>query len=79
MSLDGNEAVEHLVKAQELAKAKAELESDVLRADENTSARAQERLAQLAFAPGHPYRLPGRAAKLQSLGVLGVSELIPRP
>jgi zinc protease len=61
--------------AAELAKAKAELENDVLRADDDTSARAQERLAELAFAPGHPYRLPGRAAKLQSLGALGVTEL----
>ncbi|MEO8311308.1 MAG: pitrilysin family protein [Caldimonas sp.] len=61
--------------AAELAKAKAELENDVLRADDDTSARAQERLAQLAFAPDHPYRPPGRAAKLQSLGALGVAEL----
>src|SRR5205823_8057588 len=32
--------------AAELTKAKAELENDVLRADDDTSARAQERLAQ---------------------------------
>ncbi|HEX7437340.1 MAG TPA: insulinase family protein, partial [Caldimonas sp.] len=61
--------------AAELAKAKAELENDVLRADDDTSARAQERLAQLAFAPGHPYYPVGRAAKLQGLGALGVTEL----
>jgi len=59
----------------ELAKAKAELENDVLRADDSTSARAQERLAQLAFAPGHPYRPLGRAGKLESLRALGVNEL----
>src|SRR6185295_9861162 len=61
--------------AAELAKAKAELENDVLRADDNTSARAQERLTQLAFATGHPYRQPGRAAKLQNLAALGVGDL----
>jgi zinc protease len=61
--------------APELAKAKAELENDVLRADDETSSRAQERLAQLAFAPGHPYRPPGRAAKLQNLTALGVDDL----
>jgi zinc protease len=33
----------------------------------DTSARAQERLAQLAFAPGHPYRPPAAPRKLQSL------------
>ena len=59
----------------ELAKAKAELENDVLRTDDSTSARAQERLAQLAFAPGHPYRPLGRAAKLDSLRAVGVGEL----
>ena len=37
--------------AGELAKAKAELENELLRADDDTSARAQERLAQLAFPP----------------------------
>jgi zinc protease len=41
----------------------------------DTSARAQERLAQLAFAPGHPYHPLGRAGKLQSLAALGVDEL----
>ena len=61
--------------AAELAKAKAELENEVLRADDNTSARAQERLAQLAFAPNHPYYPVGRAAKLQGLAALGVDDL----
>jgi zinc protease len=59
----------------ELAKAKADLENEVLRADDSTSARAQERLAQLAFAPDHPYHPVGRAAKLQGLAALGVAEL----
>jgi zinc protease len=61
--------------AAELAKAKAELENEVLRADDSTSARAQERLAQLAYAPDHPYYPVGRAAKLQGLGALGVADL----
>jgi zinc protease len=61
--------------AAELAKAKAELENEVLRADDSTSARAQERLAQLAFAPDHPYHPVGRAAKLQGLAALGVADL----
>jgi zinc protease len=61
--------------AAELAKAKAELENEVLRADDSTSARAQERLAQLAFAPHHPYHPVGRAAKLQGLAALGVADL----
>ena len=59
----------------ELAKAKAELENEVLRADDSTSARAQERLAQLAFAPGHPYYPVGRAAKLEGLRTLGVDDV----
>ena len=59
----------------ELAKAKAELENEVLRADDDTSTRAQERLRQLAFALGHPYHPVGRAAKLQGLAALGVDDV----
>jgi len=59
----------------ELAKAKAELENEVLRADDDTSTRAQERLAQLSFAPGHPYHPVGRAAKLQGLAALGIADV----
>jgi zinc protease len=59
----------------ELAKAKAELENEVLRADDDTAARAHERLGQLAFAPTHPYYPVGRAAKLQGLAALGVADL----
>ena len=61
--------------AGELAKAKAELENEVLRADDDTLARAHERLAQLAFAPGHPYHPVGRAAKLQGLAALDVADV----
>ena len=59
----------------ELAKAKAELENEVLRADQSTAGRAIERLGQLAFAPGHPYHPVGRAAKLQGLAALEVADL----
>ncbi|MEP7083531.1 MAG: pitrilysin family protein, partial [Betaproteobacteria bacterium] len=59
----------------ELVKARKELESDYLRADDDTSFRAQERLGQLTFAPGHPYRPHGRAEKLQSLGTITEAEL----
>jgi zinc protease len=61
--------------ADELAKAKAELENEVLRADDDTGVRAQERLAQLAFPPGHPLRPVGRAAKLEGLRALGVDDV----
>jgi zinc protease len=55
------------IKPEELAKAKKELESDILRADDNTSARAMERLGQGVFPAGHPYRPFGRAEKLAGL------------
>ncbi len=43
----------------ELTKAKAELKSDVLRGTESTLVRAFERLTQIAFPEGYPYRVPG--------------------
>jgi zinc protease len=59
----------------ELDKARKDLENDYLRAHDNTSLRAQERLAQLVFAPGHPYHPPGREKKLESLKALGGDDL----
>ena len=47
----------------------------MLRADDDTSTRAQERLAQLSFSPGHPYHPVGRAAKLQGLAALGIADV----
>ena len=41
--------------AEELAKAKNELENDYLRANDNTFNRAMERLSQLVYREGHPY------------------------
>jgi zinc protease len=61
--------------AAELLKAKKELENDYLRADDNTSLRAQEQLGQLIFADAHPYRPYGRAEKLKSLTVITETEL----
>ncbi len=51
----------------ELSKAKAEMKTDVLRAFDNTRQRAFDRLTQLAFAPGHPYRAPTKDEMLASL------------
>ena len=61
--------------AAELARARKELENDFLRADDDTSARAQERLAQLVYAPGHPYRPHGRAGKVRSVAAITEAEL----
>lgn len=61
--------------AEELAKAKKELETDYLRADDNTSARALERLSQLSFPREHPHYAFGRDDKVASLGALGETEL----
>lgn len=59
----------------ELARAKRELENEYLRSDDDTSFRAQERLAQLAFPQGHPYRSAGRAARASSLVALTDADL----
>lgn len=61
--------------AEELAKAKKELETDYLRADDNTQARALERLSQVVYPPGHPYHQPGRARKVASVAALTEAEL----
>jgi len=61
--------------AAELAKARKDLENDYLRADDDTSLRAQQRLGQLAFGPGHPYHPAGRAEKLRSLAAITNEEL----
>jgi zinc protease len=46
--------------AEELAKAKKELENAYLQAADNTSTRAFERLQQLVYREGHPYYAPGK-------------------
>ncbi|HKR63688.1 MAG TPA: pitrilysin family protein [Thermoanaerobaculia bacterium] len=61
--------------ADELAKAKKELETDYLRADDNTSARAMQRLAQLVYREGHPYYAAGREALLASVNAATADDL----
>ena len=61
--------------AEEIAKAKKELENDILRADDNTSARAMERLSQLVYPKNHPYYSFGKAEKLAALNAATESDL----
>ena len=61
--------------ATELTKAKAEMKSTVLRASENTSTRAFERLTQLALPEDHPYRAPGSERMLSSIESIDVKDL----
>jgi len=61
--------------AEEIAKAKKELETDVLRADDATSARAIERLLQVVYADGHPYRAHGREKMLASVNAATEADL----
>ena len=51
----------------ELVKAKAEFRADVLRASDNTGLRARDRLTQLVYEPGHPFRAPTTEAMLASV------------
>ena len=62
--------------ADELVKAKAELKTNVLRASENTSLRALERMTQLVMPDGHPYRLPGSERMVTSIGNLTRDDLV---
>lgn len=61
--------------AEELEKAKKELENDYLRADDNTGARAMERLSQLVYREGHPYRGAGRVKLIESTNAATPDEL----
>jgi zinc protease len=62
-------------RGDELAKARQELQNDYLRMDDNTSARALQRLAQAVYAKGHPYYAFGRQEKLASLETIGEDDL----
>jgi len=59
----------------ELAKAKIEVKSDVLRAFDNTRQRGFDRLTQLAFPETHPYRAPTKDAMLGSLAAARPADL----
>jgi len=61
--------------ADELTRARSELKNEVQRAAENTGARAVERLTQLAFPSGHPYRAAGHDAMIASLERATVADL----
>ncbi len=61
--------------ADEVEKARKELENDYLRADDSTSLRAMERLAQLVFAKEHPYYGFSREEKLASLKAVTEADL----
>jgi zinc protease len=61
--------------AEELAKAKAELKTGILRNDENTSIRATERLTQIVFPEHHPYRADGREKSIADLEAVTLDDL----
>ncbi|MEO8378441.1 MAG: pitrilysin family protein [Acidobacteriota bacterium] len=60
---------------EELAKAKKELENDYLRADDNTQARALERLSQLVYRAGHPHLGVGREKLVASVNAATTADL----
>ena len=57
-------------RADEIVKARQELENDYKRNDDNTSLRAIERLSQLVYAQDHPYYARDLASRLANLSVL---------
>ena len=61
--------------ADEIAKAKKELETEVLRQDDATSARGIQRLLQVVYPEGHPYRAAGREQMLASVNATTEADL----
>ncbi|HEY6214915.1 MAG TPA: pitrilysin family protein, partial [Vicinamibacterales bacterium] len=61
--------------AEELAKAKKELENAYRQAADNTSARGFERLQQLVYREGHPYFAPGKDKLVASVNSATADEL----
>lgn len=59
----------------ELVKAKREMSATVLRASEDTFQRAYDRLTQLSFAEGHPYRAPTKEEMLASIDRVRADDL----
>ncbi|HEX7877975.1 MAG TPA: insulinase family protein, partial [Candidatus Eisenbacteria bacterium] len=51
----------------EFTKVKAEYQSDVMEAAENTGFRATEQLSRLVYPEGHPYRVPEHTVFLKAL------------
>ena len=62
-------------RADELPKAKDELENEYRNAADQTSARAVQRLAQMVYSPQHPYYNAGFEAKLASLRSISPEDL----
>lgn len=71
----GDELRNPALRADELGKARKELENDYLRNDDNTSLRALERLAQLAYPRDHPYYAVGRAERVASVAAITEADL----
>ena len=61
--------------AEELAKAKKELENDYLQAADNTFARAYERLSQVVYREGHPYYGAGKDKLVASVNAATADDL----
>ena len=71
----GDELKNPAFTAEELEKAKNELENDYLRADDQTGARAMQRLSQLVYRESHPYYGAGRAKLVESTNAATADEL----
>ena len=61
---------------EELEKARAELHSTVLQDSENTFLRAADRMSQIVYAEGHPYRAATPQERLASLSATTREELV---
>ncbi len=61
--------------AEELAKAKKELENDYLQAADNTFTRAYERLSQVVYREGHPYYVAGKDPLVASVNAATADDL----
>lgn len=61
--------------ATELDKARQELENAYLRADDDTQARAMEKLSQLVFPATHPYYAPGREKRVANVRAITAQAL----
>jgi zinc protease len=61
---------------EEIAKAKATTKTIVLQNAENTSLRAADRMRNIVYPPGHPYRAPPPDEMLASLALLTRGEIV---
>ncbi len=75
LSMLADELTNPLFSDSELAKAKVEMRSNVLRASDNTATRGLERLTRLAYPEGHPFRAATTEAVLASLDAAKASHV----